>query len=340
MDILYIGNDSFHSTSYHRAMALKRLGHRVTLINPETLLRSGLVRKLHFRTGYKFLQRQVTNFLKKRINVGNPDLIWVNGGELLGRKSLQVLKALRTPIVLYNNDDPTGTRDGRRFDSLRKALPYYDLCVVRLEKEEDELLKYGVRQVLRVYMSYDEEVHKPFDHPSEIPAQFISDVAFIGTWMRHEKRDEFLLKLIRAGIPVSIWGARWPKSPHWDALKAHYRGGALSGRDYVAAIQGAKICIGMLSHGNRDLHTRRSVETTYAGGLLCAQRTAVHLGMYEENQEAVFWDDVDECIGICRRLLADDKQREHIRKEGYDKVRTLKVGNEDICTAILKRLNF
>lgn len=96
----------------------------------------------------------------------------------------------------------------------------------------------------------------------------------------------------------------------------------------------------MLSHGNRDLHTRRSVETTYAGGLLCAQRTAVHLGMYEENQEAVFWDDVDECIGICRRLLADDKQREHIRKAGYDKVRTLKVGNEDICTAILKRLNF
>jgi len=340
MNILYIGNNSSHSTSYHRAMALKRLGHRVDLIDPETLLRSSLMHKLHFRTGYKLLQRQVANFLKQQINAVNPDLIWVNGGELLGKKSLHVLKTLRAPIVLYNNDDPTGTRDGRRFDSLRKALPYYDLCIVRLEKDEGELLHYGARQVLRVYMSYDEEAHKPFDRPSEIPVQFTSDVAFIGTWMRHEKRDEFLLKLIRAGIPVSIWGARWPKSPHWNALKAHYRGAALSGRDYVAAIQGAKICIGMLSQGNRDLHTRRSVETTYTGGLLCAKRTTIHLDMYTENQEAVFWDNADECIDVCKRLLADNEQRENIRKAGYKKVRALKVGNEDICTAILKQLNF
>lgn len=96
----------------------------------------------------------------------------------------------------------------------------------------------------------------------------------------------------------------------------------------------------MLSQGNRDLHTRRSVETTYAGGLLCARRTAIHLDMYTENQEAVFWDDADECIDVCKRLLADNEQRENIRKAGYNKVRALKVGNEDICTAILKQLNF
>ncbi|WP_257668493.1 CgeB family protein [Parapedobacter tibetensis] len=341
--ILYIGNNDVHTTSHHRATALVRLGHEVVVHDPyksvATVLASKYLSPFHYRTGYRFLQSKISNWIRQIIDgVDGMDTIWVNSGELLGPECIKILKTLGCPIILYNNDDPTGKRDGRRFNSLLKALPYYNLCVVRLEKAENELRKHGAGDILRLHMSYDEIAHKPFNSPEDIPAEFKSEVAFIGTWMRNEKRDEFLLKLVSAGLPVSIWGTRWSKSPLWNVLKAYHRGGSLGGRDYVAAMQGAKICIGMLSHGNRDLHTRRSVETTYAGGLLCAQRTSVHLNMYKENEEAVFWNDEEECIEVCRKILSDDQQRERIRKAGNEKVKQLKVGNEDICAAILNRL--
>ena len=96
--------------------------------------------------------------------------------------------------------------------------------------------------------------------------------------------------------------------------------------------------MGLLSHGNRDLHTTRSVEIPYAGGLLCAERTSEHLEMYREDLEAVFWKDVDECVEKCRRLLADGVLRERIRKAGMQRVRELGVGNEDVCNQVLTKI--
>jgi hypothetical protein len=276
--------------------------------------------------------------MEQVVRAQNPDLVWVNSGELFGPGCLKVLKGLSCPIFLYNNDDPTGGRDGRRFDSLLKALPYYDVCAVMREVNVSEFKALGANKVLRVFMSYDEVAHQPFAHFSDIPPAFRSEVVFIGTWMRYEKRDEFILGLIREGIPVSIWGDRWDKSAHFAKLKSHWRGPALTGRDYVAALQGAKICLGLLSRGNRDMHTIRSLETPFSGGLLCAERTIEHQKFYAEGVEAVFWSDVSECAQICKELLANDDRRNAIRLAGMQRVRSLKVGNEDVCTYLLNSI--
>ena len=185
-------------------------------------------------------------------------------------------------------------------------------------------------------MSYDEIMHAPFSRPADIPDGFHSEVAFIGTWMRGEGRDQFVLDLLRRGIPVSIWGQRWHKSPLWEQLKDCHRGGNLSGRDYVAAIQGAKVCLGMLSRGNRDLHTTRSMEIPYAGGVLCAERTSEHLELYREGVEAVFWSSVDECARQCSRLLADAEWRESVRLAGMARIRASHRGHEDVCHSLVE----
>lgn len=339
-NILYLGDSSPSSTSAHRANALTRLGHAVVFLDPYKMfskqLGSRWLSAIHFRTGYRFLNSSVVKWLERALHtVGRPDVVWVNSGELFGPHSLKILRRLACPIILYNNDDPTGKRDGRRFDLLLQALPYYDLCAVMREINIPEFKARGAKDVLRVFMSYDEEIHQPFAHRSAIPEALCSDVAFIGTWMRYEKRDEFLLELIRQGVPVSIWGNRWEKSPYFYQLAPHWRGSALDGQNYVAAIQGAKICLGLLSKGNRDLHTRRSLEVPSSGGLFCAERTAEHQALYEEGYEAVFWSDPTECADVCTRLLHDKRQREKIRKAGMNRVRELKLGNEDICNEIL-----
>jgi len=338
--ILYLGSTHPDSTSHHRANALVRLGYTLEMHNSWDSVtgQSGFryLSPVHFRTGYRFVQYQVRRWLKQLLpTLQKPDLIWVDSGELFGPSCLAELRQVDCPMVLYNVDDPTGPRDGNRFASLRRALPLYDQVVVVRRETEQECLRLGAQRVLRVLRSYDEVAHFPFSSNAELPDIFHSEVAFIGTWMRHEKRDEFLLHLINQGVPISIWGGRWDKSPHWSILKNYYRGGALGGREYVAAVQGAKICLGLLSKGNRDLHTQRSLEVPFAGGLLCAERTSEHQELYREGTEAVFWSDAAECAQVCHELLSDEARRERIRLAGMRRVRALNVGNEDICRKIL-----
>ena len=339
-NVVYVGDGFPGSTSGQRALALKRLGHQVVVLDPYAQFRKdmGSFRgALNFRTGYVFLQSAIKKWLAGSLqNLAiRPDVVWVDMGEVLGPACMKELKSLNCPIVNYNVDDPTGKRDGNRFYSFIKSIPFYDLIVVVREETAGECKALGAKKVIHVFRSYDEEAHRPFESSDEIPENFRSEVAFIGTWMRNENRDEFLYELIRRHVPVSIWGDRWPKSPLFKQIKDHWRGGALYGRDYVKAIQGSKICLGMLSKGNRDLHTTRSLEIPYAGGVFCGERTSEHLMLYNEGKEAMFWSNPKECADLCLDLLADDARREQIRLAGMRKVRSLKLGHEDVCRQIL-----
>lgn len=337
--ILYLGDDSPGAIMRPQVEALRRIGHTVhhrdwSQVSRE--LRHPLLSKVHFRTGYRLLKGRALKWLKAML-ADSPvvDLVWIDSGELFGPEAIQYIKGRGINCILYCIDDPTGPRDGHRFALTRRAIPEYDLCVTTRPETEQEMKDLGCKNVLRVWKSYDEIQHAPFEDTNDIPEKFRSEVVFIGTWMRHEGRDRFLIKLIDAGISVSIWGIRWQKSPFWNRLKNHWRGSAVSGRDYVSAIQGSKICVGLLSHGNRDLHATRSLEVPYAGGVFCAERTSDHLKLYREGEEAVFWSSPEECIVRCRELLGDDSLREKMRIAGMKRVRELKVGNEDICRQIL-----
>ncbi len=340
-NILYFGGDGPAFTSGQRCNALRRIGHSVELRDPFVAFSkefNSWQGAVNFKSGFIFLQKKMQAWLEHVTKdlKPPPDLIWIDMGELFGPKCMEVLKRLGCRIVTYNVDDPTGKRDGYRFKQFIKSIPFNDLIVVVREESARECEQLGAKKVVRVYRSYDEEVHKPFPSLSEIPGKFNSDVVFIGTWMRHEQRDEFLLKLMDQGLPVSIWGDRWPKSPLFSKLKDAWRGNGSYGRDYVAAIQASKICIGMLSKGNRDLHTTRSLEIPFAGGLFCGERTTEHQWLYKENEEAVFWSDASECARICKTLLQDDALRERIRLAGMKKVRSLQLGNEDVVRKIVQ----
>jgi hypothetical protein len=344
MRILFLGATHPSTTARHRADALVRLGHEVKCKDPYMAMRqSMLFRKfawLHYRTGYRLLQPRIRKLCREWVREHrgqfNPDLIWVESGEFFGASALDILKTLNKPVVLFNHDDPTGPRDFARFRSLVSALPKYDVVAAVRDESEAEMRAIPCRQVVRIWRSYDEVAHHPLYDDESLDKRFESDVCFIGTWIRHEKRDEFLCGLIARGINVAIWGDRWQKSPLWASLKDHWRGTSLSGRDYVAAISGAKVCLGLLSKGNRDLHTTRTMEIPYAGGLLCAERTPEHQQLYVEGEEAEFWSSVDECASKCLALLADPARCERIRAAGMKRVRANAVGNEDACRTLLE----
>lgn len=340
MNIYTFGTLKPGSTVVHRVHALERLGHHVVSLDPDDFIgKHGFILSfIHFRTGYRLLQQQLLSRLCSYFSTctPKPDLLWIDSGQYLGSTVLRWLRShLSCPFILYCNDDPTGPRDWPRYALLRSAFPYYDLCVYRREINELEWLALGARKVLRVWMSYDEVIHRPsipYDSPSH-------EVLFIGTNMATENRGSFLSSLHDSSVPLAIYGSRWQRSRFWRSLRSHIQGGSLADFDYARRLARSLLCLGMLSIHNRDLHTRRSVEVPASGGTLIAERTSEHKLLYEESVEAILWSSIDECIALCKYYLADPEASLLIRKAGHLHVLSLGVGNEDICNQILSALN-
>ena len=125
--------------------------------------------------------------------------------------------------------------------------------------------------------------------------------------------------------------------PQWPLLKPHWRSANTDTVEgYAHAIGAAKVCLGLLSKGNRDLHTQRSLEIPSLGGVLCAERTAEHLALYEEDREAVFWDTPEECAAKCFALLADDSWRQAVAAAGRRRYLKNPWRNMQVIETVLK----
>jgi hypothetical protein len=339
LGILYLGHD--FGTSRHRADALRRLGHKVDVLDPWEFFPKGkisrkVIEKLVYEVGAGWLEPFVRRRLIQSLIGRRLDLIWSDQCELMGERTAAVLKKRVGCMITYAGDDPFGPRDKRRFSLYRKSLNHYDLTVVVRQPNVEEAYAQGATEVLQVLLSADEVAHHPLVLVPEEERRWASAVAFIGTWM--PERGPFLRRLMKLGVPLTIYGDRWQKDREWFALKKVWRGPSLKGDFYVKAIKAAKVCLGLLSKGNRDLHTTRSAEIPLIGGVLCAERTKEHINMYREDKEAVFWSTPEECAEKCFALLADEPKRETIARAGRERCIRSGYLNEPTMAKILNTL--
>lgn len=342
MNILYIGRRE--GTSYHRAQALQRLGHDVTIVN----LRRVLIEKTPGLSSF-FLSRWIRHtgalFLERWFRKGIQssgvweqefDLVHVDDIATVGPSLARKLKERFGQLSCYVIDDPFGDRDGPKWRLFLEAVPEYDLITVVREPNVQEAYKRGAKDVLRVYRSADEVVHAPLELSQQEKKKWCSKVTFVGTWF--PDRGPFMKKLIERGVPLTLRGDNWEKADEWPVLEPYWAGPAVYGENYTKALQCADVCLGLLSKGNRDLHTQRSLEIPRIGSLLCAERTGEHQHLYEEGREAVFWDDADECAELCFDLLSDNQSREEIAKRGRQRCIEKGCLNEEVMRRIVDKM--
>lgn len=339
LSILYLGPN--HGTSRHRADALTRLGHTVMILDPwDFFPRSSTLRKFLskfiYEAGAQLFEPYIYYRLKQFLSGKWFDVIWSNQCIWIGQSTAWLLRKHAQCMVSYTNDDPFGNRDKKLFTLYRKAVSQFDLMAVLRKPNVSEAYQLGAKDVIRVCFSADEVAHRPLETPPEETARWESEVVFVGTWM--PERGAFLARLLELGVPLTIYGDRWHKAREWPTLKKAWRGPGLVGDDYVRALQCAKVCLGLLSKGNRDLHTRRSAEVPHIGSVLCAERTEEHLAMYEEDVEAVFWSTPEECAEKCLALLADEPRRKAIARAGRQRCIRSGYLNEPVMQRILEAL--
>lgn len=333
--ILYLGSSG--GTSGLRAAAFRRLGHVVDQIDPYQSLRFFPPLQLYaYKTGALALSPIVQNWVLGRLSHERYDVLFVDNGELIDRRLAEILSPLANYSILYNLDNPFTRRDGMRWRAMLNALPVYDLFVTPRHSSVPAACAAGARRAIRVVQAADEVLHRPIALSQEDGDRFKSDVAFVGTWM--PERGPFLARLITAGVPISIFGPRWERAAEYKQLAPYRRSAGLNQSDYSKAIAGAKICLALLSKGNLDQHTTRSLEIPAIGSVLCGERTAEHQELYEENEEAIFWQGVDDCASKTLKLLRDPVHLEAVGMSGHKRIAVNQNYNEPTLTKILNAL--
>lgn len=334
LNILYLGPIS--GTCLDRANAIKRLGHQLTQIDLRKLLPKTIwVDRVTWKIGGDLFAPWILNKLPQQLSGQHYDICYIDGGEWVTPKVIGMLRKYAKVVINYNIDDPYGSRDGARSKAYRKSVPYYDLIVVVREENLDEAKHLGAKNVMHVYRAADEVSHAPRVLTEQDHRKWDSEVLFLGTWM--PERGPFLLSLIQQGVPLTIRGGRWQKAPEWPLLEPYWKGGSIEGDDYAKAIQCAKVNIGLLSKGNRDLHTTRSAEIPAIGSLFCAERTRDHLAMYQEGIEALFWQDATECAEMCKFALENETRRVAISDAGSKRLKINGHYNEPTSKKIIEK---
>jgi spore maturation protein CgeB len=332
MKILYLGTSN--GTSLHRINAMRRLGQDVTVTNPnDALPHNAFMTKLHRETGGLLAEKRVTAFLQSTYPNPDFDIVWVDGGRHVGPSLIQWFQSMGIPVVNYNFDDPYGKRDRFSWSLYLRAVAFYNAVVVVRPENIEEAKQRRAKQVIHVFRCADEVAHAP----SPEPIAFRHDVLFVGTWM--PERSPLMRELLSYSIPLTIVGNRWDRAPEWPHLRAVWKGpGTEKDNDYAMLIQSARICLGLLSRGNRDRHTTRSLEIPSLGSVFCAERTDEHEALYDDGKEAVFWSSAAECARLCKALFQDEARRAAIAHNGRE--RCLRNGhfNETFITRVLNEV--
>ena len=339
LTILYAGALSENDSAMYRLWALERLGHRVVRLNAyDYEPGNALARKIAFRLAAGPWIEKMNRDLLAMAERERPDVVWAD--KLLGMKpeTLDRLRAMGIATVSYMIDNPFGTRQDPGWRLYRKSIPYYDLHVVQRDKNIAHYKERGARDVIKIQTAYEPTIHfAPPEGWSD--KQRDREVSFIGT--PYDQRGEFLTRLWKEfGVPVAVSGGLvWKEHLSREAAAGIYRGHGELFRDaYREGIWQSKISLSFLTHANQDEFAHKSFEIAACEGFLLAERSEGHLARFLEDEEAVFFSTIEECVEKIRRWLPDEEGRARIAAAGRARAEKSGYHNDRQVGLIVERL--
>lgn len=324
------------NTALHRSWALDKIAEHVNHVNTEAYsLYSKAINKL-FNLGFNFPLPDILDVntkIKGLVKRNDYDVIWIDKGLTINASTLKYIKK-RLPdckIISYTADN-MALRHNQSFNFL-KCFKLYDIHVTTKSYTVDILYKMGAQKVLFTNNSFESSYHYPRELSAKELMNLGGDIGFIGVW--EKERFESMLFLAKKGLKVKVFGeGKWKEyvdyHPNLEIVPK-----ALFSEDYSKALKAFKISLCFLRKLNNDLQTSRTMEIPACGGFMIAERTKEHLALFEENKEAVFFNDNDELYEKCRYFLDNDQEREEIMLNGLKRANSSGYSNYETIKRII-----
>jgi hypothetical protein len=244
-----------------------------------------------------------------------PHLVWAEKPIALQASTWQALRAGGAGLAVYTLDNPFGQMREPSWRLFRENLGLVDAHLVpRRVSLEDFATASGVATHLLDF-GYDvDHLFPPPDGWSDADR----DIGASFTGSPYDNRARYVETLWREhGVSIDIRGNRWAEEVAPDAFTALVGGEAVYGDGYRERIWRSRICLGFVTHSNRDDTAHRWFEITGAGGFLLAERTERFAECFEEDREAVGFSSIEECAAKIRRYQDDPTAREAIARAGH-----------------------
>lgn len=317
--MLYVGQLWEGGTCLARARALERLGAHLTLFDVTPYQTAGprLARALQHRLlagpAVSRLNRDLVATLRAARHV---DILWIDKGTWIFPETLDEARKLGVRCLVHYTPDPAfHVHLSRHF---HRSVPRYDLCLTTKRYELDLYRRAGARKLVFNWQGVDERFER-IEACKDTTGAGRDGVIFIGHREPHYER--MLEALAVAGLPLRIYGPRWPDRARSSlALAAAVRGGAVLGDAYAATLATAKVGIGLLGKTCPDAFTTRSFEIPASGAMLLAEDTDEHRELFRQGEEADFFASPEELVDKVSFYLTRDGLRQAIARRGRELV--------------------
>lgn len=322
MKILLYGDRSYGGGGWCYANTLRDMGHNVLEFGDWDGLE--FYQSQLFWRGFRKLTHAVweghrqshVRALAKVAQDYAPDIIIVLKGLHLSGTNVRALKQMGAWVVNVNHDDFFSQYPLSWSDLQRAAIPEYEFIFTTREVNVGELRPLNAHVEFFPFAYYP-RIHRPVTIPAQERSRWDTEVLFVGTYAKH--RAWMLEELIhRVKARFAIYGSHWHKLARKSALRPFVCFREVVMDDMAKAFGGARLSLGFLRKENRDDYTQRTFEIPACGGVLVAERTARHRGLYQEGTEAEFFDadNPDELANKVRMLLKDPIRQEAMRAAG------------------------
>lgn len=320
-----------------RLAAVRRLGVTAFPLDQQKYGSSGLWGKLQFRTQVSLGVRRFNRDVLRLAREQRVHIAWFDKALALWPETLESLRRMGVFTIDYVTDNCFGPRRDPGWRLYRETISHFDLHVVPRSASEKDYQLRGARNLMRLrFIAFDPTVHfPPPDGWSDTDRT--REASFIGT--PYDDRADFLAELWRRSVPLTVSGSE----PHWraampaDVYVATFRDGELKVSAYREAIWKSKINLSFVTKANKDEVAHKSFEIAACGGFLLAERTEGHAGCFKEDEEAVFFSSVEECVSKIQTYLNDETGRARIAAAGRRRALSSGYDNDSMMRSVLER---
>ncbi len=318
MKILYAGSLTPNDSALYRLWALERLGHVVVPFDINRYeLSHPVLRKLAFRAVLGPHVQRLNRELLAIAERHGVEALWADKVLGLQPSTLRAMRRRQIVTASYMIDNAFGPRRDPGWRLYMKCLKEFDLHITQRDVSVRDYSMRGARRVLKIQTAYEPTLH--FSPPAGwSDADRTREISFIGS--PYDNRAQFLLRLATEfQLPLTLSGSSVWRS----ALSQELLAKLFSGEDgvyhdaYREAIWASKINLSFLTHSNQDEFAHKSFEIAACGGFLLAERSDGHRARFREDEEAVFFSGIDECVAKIHRYLPDEAARMRIAAAGH-----------------------
>ena len=200
---------------------------------------------------------------------------------------------------------------------------YYFKCV--LKYCDVIFVNNGYKNTFKYYLNNPKTILKFWDRsysifhhvPTKSEINYRFDVLFIGTY--EKIRLDVFEYLSENGIKVAIFGNGWENKLVKNKNLKIYKKPLLK-KEYVNAIQEAKVNISFLRKIQDDTQTMRTFEIPACGGFMITERTNCHERIFKEGYESIYFENKLELLEKIKYYLNNEDKRKKIIENGLKRL--------------------